>query len=394
MHKKVHTCLCCYAEGMTVFHKLEQVPVNSVLNLKTHDQAVSFPRGQMALGFCDHCGFISNVAFDSNLLEYTEQYESTQSFSSTYNAFARYQAEQLIERHNLHGKDLLEIGCGNGEFLTLLCELGDNRGLGFDPAYKKGRVEVKKNSRVKFIKDFYSTKYAGHLADFVYCKMTLEHIPNAAEFVGMVGRAVRKHPDVIVFFQVPDVTRILRDCAFEDIYYEHCSYFGPGTLVRLFRISGLEVLNTATGYDDQYVMIDARPVDRVTQAKLTEEEDLDRLQSLINGFSEKFQTKFYEWRERIDKFYANGRSVVLWGAGSKGVAFLTTMKINNEIEYVVDINPYRQGCYMAGTGHEIVAPQFLREYKPDVVIVMNAVYKDEISKDLYDMGLSPKILTL
>ena len=28
-----------------------------------------------------------------------------------------------------------------------------------------------------------------------------------------------------MFFQVPDMSRVLRDLAFWDIYYEHCSYF-------------------------------------------------------------------------------------------------------------------------------------------------------------------------
>jgi hypothetical protein len=379
---------------MTIFHQLENVPVNSVLNLRTRDQAVNFPRGDIALGFCENCGFISNISYDPALLEYSAEYESTQSFSPTYNTFARSQAKQLIERHNLRGKDLLEIGCGNGEFLTLLCELGDNRGLGFDPAYKEGRVEGSRGIQVKFIKDFYSERYAGHLADFVYCRMTLEHIPNAAEFVSMVRRAIENHPDVIVFFQVPDVTRILQDCAFEDVYYEHCSYFSPGSLARLFRNCGFEVLNLETGYDGQYVMIDARPKIEESLAILPEEEDLSQLQSLIKDFPNKFQKKISDWRKRLDKSFTNGRKVALWGSGSKGVTFLTTLGLTNEIECVVDINPHRQGNYMAGTGHKIVAPDFLNEYKPDAVIVMNAIYKDEIQKDLNRMELDPEILAV
>jgi hypothetical protein len=49
---------------------------------------------------------------------------------------------------------------------------------------------------------------------------------------------------------------------------------------------------------------------------------------------------------------------------------------------------------MAGTGHEIVSPEFLKDYRPDVVIIMNAIYKEEIDHDLQTMGLSPEILTL
>jgi SAM-dependent methyltransferase len=387
-------CPSCSSGRIKNFLNLENVPVNSVLNIKTRDQALSFARGDIALGFCEKCGFIYNIAFDPALLEYSAEYESTQSYSSTYSAFARRQAEQLIERHNLRGMDLLEIGCGNGEFLSLLCELGGNRGLGFDPAYKQARVQSSRAIKVKFIKDFYNERYAGHRADFVYCRMTLEHIPNAGEFVAMVRRSIGNHPDVIVFFQVPDVTRILQNCAFEDVYYEHCSYFSPGSLARLFRNCGFEVFNLETDYNGQYVTIDARPANGRSPSILSDEEDLNGLRSLVEAFPEKYQKMLFEWRTRIDNFSASGRRVIVWGSGSKGVTFLTTFGINNEVDYVVDINPYRQGCYMAGTGHRIISPDFLKEYQPDVVIAMNAIYRDEIKKDLNKLGLHPEILAL
>ncbi|MGB5010628.1 MAG: hypothetical protein WBO88_10160, partial [Candidatus Dechloromonas phosphoritropha] len=63
-------------------------------------------------------------------------------------------------------------------------------------------------------------------------------------------------------------------------------------------------------------------------------------------------------------------------------------------EYVVDINPHRHGYYLPTTGQQIVAPEFLREYQPDVVIIMNAVYRDEIGWELARMALRPEILAL
>ena len=95
----------------------------------------------IALAFRPACGFISNVAFDPSLQEYSSGYEATQSFSPTFNAFAHRLARQLVDQYDLHGKEIIEIGCGQGEFLTTLCELGDNRGVGFDPAYVGGRTE-------------------------------------------------------------------------------------------------------------------------------------------------------------------------------------------------------------------------------------------------------------
>ncbi len=76
------------------------------------------------------------------------------------------------------------------------------------------------------------------------------------------------------------------------------------------------------------------------------------------------------------------------------MSFLTTLDVGDQIQYVVDINPYRQGYYMSGTGQKIVGPEFLREYRPDTVIIVNPIYRDEISKNLLALGLAPEIITL
>jgi hypothetical protein len=89
-----------------------------------------------------------------------------------------------------------------------------------------------------------------------------------------------------------------------------------------------------------------------------------------------------------------GARIALWGGGSKAAGFLSTLNIHNEIRYVVDINPYRDDTYIAGTGQRIVAPSFLREYKPSHIIVMNPVYNDEVRSDLAGLGLQPQVLTV
>jgi hypothetical protein len=89
-----------------------------------------------------------------------------------------------------------------------------------------------------------------------------------------------------------------------------------------------------------------------------------------------------------------GRKAVIWGSGSKGVAFLTTLGLGEEIACAVDINPHRHGYFMPGTGHRIVAPEELRKVRPDQVIVMNPIYRDEIGEQLRELGLEPELLTV
>jgi hypothetical protein len=96
----------------------------------------------------------------------------------------------------------------------------------------------------------------------------------------------------------------------------------------------------------------------------------------------------------LEAYKVAGQRTVLWGSGSKGVSFLTTVGVTDEIVGAVDINPYRQGKFMPGTGHEIVAPGTLEWLKPDNVIIMNPIYRKEIGEQLASMSLSPNVMTV
>src|SRR5688572_2141086 len=152
------------AASQFLFYEARRVPVHSVLLMPTRAEALSFPQGDIRLAFCRTCGLISNTAFDPRTQAFSARYEETQGFSPTYQDFAHSQAEELIERYDLRGKEIIEIGCGKGEFLSLLCALGDNRGIGFDPAYVEGRADERAGRGVTFIRDLYSEKYAGYRA--------------------------------------------------------------------------------------------------------------------------------------------------------------------------------------------------------------------------------------
>ena len=393
MNRIDSSCPCCGSTDISSFHHATDVPVNSVLALRSREEALSFPTGEITLGFCKACGFIYNASFDPALLEYSERYDPTQAFSGTFNAWHRQLATDVIERFGLQGKRVVEIGCGKGEFLHLLAEIGGVKGVGFDPSYEPSRDVAITDTGLEFVADFYSEKYADVKGDAVCCKMTLEHIAPSREFIDMVRRAVGDDPETIVLFQVPDMRRILEEAAFWDIYYEHCSYFSAGSLARLFRRCGFDVSDVRREYGDQYLMLVAKPTVGSASTALAEEDDLQLLQDLVVQFAERFASIRSEWTERLARYRSAGKRTVIWGSGSKGVAFLNTVGTDAGVEYVVDINTFRQGHFMAGTGQQIVGPQFLVDYKPDVVVVMNPIYRDEIERDLAELGLQPEVLT-
>ena len=140
-------------------------------------------------------------------------------------------------------------------------------------------------------------------------------------------------------------------------------------------------------------MIEAKPTSSNIPFE-SSEFDVSTMTKTINVFEQKVTDKINEWKTLLNQYKSEGKKIVLWGGGSKGVAFLTSLGIKDEIKYAVDINPFKQGTFMAGNGQEIVSPKFLIDYNPDVVIIMNPIYVNEITADLKDMKLDPVVLPL
>ena len=133
--------------------------------------------------------------------------------------------------------------------------------------------------------------------------------------------------------------------------------FSPGSLGRLFRQNGFDVLNLEVAYAGQYLTIEAKPTRNVSTAPLAQENDLAILTRLVAEFPAKCQVNLDDWRRLVREAYGRGKKIVLWGSGSKAVSFLTTLGVGDAIEYVVDINPHRHGYYLPTTGQQIVAPE-------------------------------------
>ncbi|NIR28435.1 MAG: methyltransferase domain-containing protein [Gammaproteobacteria bacterium] len=379
---------------MRTFYRVESIPVHSVLLMDSREQALEYPKRDMELGFCPRCAFIGNVVFDAAVHEYSTRYEETQGYSPTFSRFARELARRLVRTYDLGGKTVLEVGCGKGEFLVMLVEEGAGRGIGVDPAYREDRLESPALERLEFISDFYSERYAHLKADFVCCRHTLEHIERTKDFVAMVRRALGQQRGTIVFFELPDVVRELRDGAFWDLYYEHCSYFSPGSLARVFRGNGFEVKRIWREYREQYLMLTATPAEGTTRPRLVEEDDLGEMMALVESFSEACARSLSRWLGVLVDAKASGRRVALWGGGSKAVSFLTTLGVPEAVDLVVDVNPHKHGKFLPGTGHETVSPQRLQRERPDTVIAMNPVYVQEIQADLQRLEVDAEVLAL
>lgn len=388
-------CPSCGDEvEVEVFYEHLDVPIHSCVMVDTRQEALDFPTGDLRLALCPTCGFIWNVSFDPTCMRYSGSYEETQSFSPHFRKFQTELADRWISRYGLRNRRLLEIGCGKGDFLQEICSRGSNRGTGIDPSYRPDRSLNGNNVDTTFLRELYSTEHADIDTDFVCCRHTLEHIEQTLAFVELCRRQAVANNDAIVAFEVPDVRRVLQEQAFWDVYYEHCSYFSLGSLGRLFRSLNLEIIDLYTDYADQYLIVESRPAQADCREPHPAEETVSEIVGDVDAFRRGVADRLQYWHEFVAGHRADGKRVAVWGSGSKAVAFLSRLRLGDSISAVVDINPHRHRRFLAGTGHEILAPQSLQEIRPDVVIAMNPVYRDEIQHELKSMHLNVEVVAL
>jgi SAM-dependent methyltransferase len=392
----LETCPACTGTRLTSFLSWESVPVHSCLLVPDEDAAVTFPRGDLDLVFCEDCGLVANRVFDAVHNNYSSAYEETQGYSGRFCDFSRALAKQWVDRYGLAGKRVVEIGCGKGEFLVHMAEAGIGRGVGIDPGVHPERIDTEHAGRLSWVQGFFPDDWPGLDADAVVCRHTLEHIAPVGEFMRTVRRAIGDRTDTVVLFELPDVLRVLQEGAFWDVYYEHCAYFSAGSLARLFRATGFEVLDVTRVYEDQYLLIEARPSTVPAPGNpYSLENDMDLLRDGVRDFAAGYESIRGRWLGELGTVHAGGGRSVIWGSGSKGVAFLAALGARaGAVAAAVDINPHKHGMYMAGSGHRIIRPSDLRELRPDLVIAMNPAYRDEIADELDRLGVATRLEVL
>lgn len=383
-------CPVCQSNETQEFFHAPTMPVSIGVLWPTAEEARRSGRGSLDLAYCPGCGFIWNRSFDAAKLEYSQRYDNSLDFSPVFQDFARKLASRLIETYGIRNRDVVELGCGKGHFLSLLCEIGQNRGVGFDPSYEGERVSGGADARITYIQDFYGEKYTGHPGDLICCRHVFEHIADPVAFLGMVRRTIGERRQSVVYFEVPNVRFILEKLSVWDIIYEHCNYFSLESLEAVFRQEGFEVLRAEETYGGQFLGLEARLAG--PDARPGPGRDLAGLSHAVDTFSANMRARSAEWQARLEEFRRAGHRVVIWGGGAKAVTFLNMLQISSEIQHVVDINPHKQGRYMPGTGQLIVPPSYLADHKPDCVILMNPIYRAEVDAQLRAMGVAAELI--
>ena len=381
-------CLACGSSAVTRFLELPDVPVFCYVLLKDEDEAKAAPRGTLDLGICGDCGHVFNLKFDPELVAYAEGYENSLHHSPRFQAYAEELAAELKQRHGLTEGHVVEIACGQGDFLKLVCSEPGCTGTGFDPSFRGEQL----GGGITMEREYFGARPLGRTVDLICCRHALEHIDDPVPFLEMVRRGVPAGSDPAVFFEVPNSLYSLRDGGVWDFIYEHVSYFCGTSLSACFERAGYAVGRTWETFAGQFLCLETAPAGSGLEGgPVAPVPPVPELVAMAAGLGDEMAALLGKWRERFATVAAAGGRVAVWGTGSKGVTFLNLMGPDGAVGVPVDINPEKHGLHVPGTGQEVVGPEKLADLGIRLVLVMNPVYTEEIAGMVKAGGLDVEV---
>jgi SAM-dependent methyltransferase len=374
----------CSADATVEFLSRPSVPVHQNLLLADAASARSIARGRLSLHLCTQCGFVFNAAFDPGLLDYGQQYDNSQTCSGAFSTHVDGLVQRLVDG-GVRDCRVVEVGCGKGTFLRRLVAREDAGvvGYGFDPTYEGPETDL--DGRLRFYRTFYDERAAALPADVVVCRHVIEHVPDPLALLWSVRGALAASAAARVFFETPCVEWILRFGVTWDFFYEHCSLFTAASLAATLTRAGFEVIAVDHVFGGQYLWLEGR-VAGTEPARFAAESRVGALELLARDFGRHERRRVEAWRAHLRRHKTAG-PIAVWGAGAKGVTFCNLTDPECElISCVVDVNPAKQGKFIAGTGHPIVAPERFEAEAGSVALVLNPNYFAEIADYLAQRG--------
>jgi SAM-dependent methyltransferase len=330
--------------------------------------------------------------------ELFSDYAYFSSYSSTWLAHCAEYARAVTERLALGPASMVvEIASNDG---YLLKNFVDARVpvLGVEPAANVAAAAIAAGvpTEVAFFGRACAASIVarGLAADLVVANNVLAHVPDLDDFVA--GLEALLKPAGVVTIEVPHLLRMLEGTEFDTIYHEHLSYFSllaarDVLARRALRVFDVEELTTHGGslriWASRPTASASRPatpaVERVLEAERAA--GLDAVEG-YRAFAPRVERVLAELRRFLDDAKSAGARVAAYGAAAKGNTLLNAADVTtDDVGYVVDRNPHKQGRLLPGSHLPILEPDHARRDRPDYLLVLPWNLRDEIIGEMADV---------
>jgi SAM-dependent methyltransferase len=388
-------CRSCGAPLTETFVDLGATPLaNSYLDEEDLDRPE--PRYPLHAFVCSEC-FLVQVLQVVPPEELFGTYAYFSSYSDSWVRHARTFAQVARERFGLdEHSQVVEVASNDGYLLRHFADMGIPV-LGIEPA--ENVADVARAAGIPTEAVFFGAAEAaamrsrGVAADLLVANNVIAHVPDLNDFVA--GLAAALAPDGVLSIEFPHLLRLMAGGQFDTIYHEHFCYFSLHSLERVLnrhglRIFDVEELPTHGGSLRVFACLDdARHGETPNVPALRAQEaaaGMDQLRTYA-GFGEKVDAARRALRAFLDDCKAAGRTVVAYGATAKGNTLLNCTGVGpDDVAYVADRNPHKQGRYLPGSHVPVRPPEEIKHTRPAFVLLLAWNLLDEVSEQLQFIG--------
>ncbi len=386
-------CRFCKTELEHVFIDLFNSPAsNSFLTKEQlNEPEVFYP---LKVYTCSNCFLVQVDEYKKSDAIFNNYYVYYSSYSTSWLAHAKQYVELMTERFGLNkSSQVIEIASNDG-YLLQYFKQKNIPVLGIEPTANTAQVAEEKG--IETIVDFFGVKLAETLAakgieaDLLLGNNVLAHVPDINDFVG--GMKIILKPQGVITMEFPHLMQLVENNQFDTIYHEHFSYLSFHTVKKIFEAQGLvmfdvDELPTHGGSLRIYAKHkgdSSKKISNNVNALLKKEENKGMLDlSYYNNFQQKALNIKLAFTSFLIEQKKAGKSVAAYGAAAKGNTLLNYCGIKNDlIEFVVDANPHKQNKWLPASHIPVVHEDYLKQIRPDYVIILPWNLKAEITNQL------------